>query len=209
MLYDITDPKFRAAVLAFMLARKAAARRADLESEIDRVKRRMEQRRIHAMSQLVLYSCAADESSERRHVQRNSGKWRGSTISGYLRGDDQTYVENFRMNSVTFDKLLALLEHTSFATAESPPVTVGLRAKAKRRSASHIAFARAHVDPPTTRFKLAVCLYAMAHGGRFKQVGDAAGIGKSTVRQYMVAFCEGVMAAVKPIYMRRKLLTCV
>ena len=39
MLYDITDPKFRAAVLAFMLARKAAARRADLESEIDRVKR--------------------------------------------------------------------------------------------------------------------------------------------------------------------------
>ena len=140
MLYDITDPKFRAAVLAFMLARKAAARRADLESEIDRVKRRMEQRRIHAMSQLVLYSCAADESSERRHVQRNSGKWRGSTISGYLRGDDQTYVENFRMNSVTFEKLLALLEHTSFATAESPPVTVGLRAKAKRRSASHIAF---------------------------------------------------------------------
>ena len=126
MLYDITDPKFRAAVLAFMLARKAAARRADLESEIDRVKRRMEQRRIHAMSQLVLYSCAADESSERRHMQRNSGKWRGSTISGYLRGDDQTYVENFRMNSATFDKLLALLEHTSFATAESPPVTVGL-----------------------------------------------------------------------------------
>ena len=118
MLYDISDPKFRAAVLAFMLARKAAARRADLESEIDRVKRRMEQRRIHAMSQLVLYSCAADESSERRHVQRNSGKWRGSTISGYLRGDDQTYVENFRMNSATFDKLLALLEHTSFATAE-------------------------------------------------------------------------------------------
>ena len=51
MLYDITDPKFRAAVLAFMLARKAAARRADLESEIDRVKRRMEQRRIHAMSE--------------------------------------------------------------------------------------------------------------------------------------------------------------
>ena len=101
MLYDISDPKFRAAVLAFMLARKAAARRAALESEIDRVKRRMEQRRIHAMSQLVLYSCAADESSERRHVQRNSGKWRGSTISGYLRGDDQTYVENFRMNSGT------------------------------------------------------------------------------------------------------------
>ena len=27
MLYDISDPKFRAAVLAFMLARKAAARR--------------------------------------------------------------------------------------------------------------------------------------------------------------------------------------
>ena len=121
MLYDITDPKFRAAVLAFMLARKAAARRAELESEIGRVKRRMEQRRIHAMSQLVLYSCAADESSERRHVQRNSGKWRGSTISGYLRGDDQTYVENFRMNSATFDKLLALL--TFARVSQEAPLT--------------------------------------------------------------------------------------
>ena len=50
-------------------------------------------------------------------MQRNSGKCRGSTISGYLRGDDQTYVENFRMDSITFDKLLGLLEQTSFATA--------------------------------------------------------------------------------------------
>lgn len=53
MLYDITDPKFRAAVLAFFLARKAAARRAKLESDIEKVKRRMEQRRFHAMSQLA------------------------------------------------------------------------------------------------------------------------------------------------------------
>jgi hypothetical protein len=29
-------------------------------------------------------------------MQRAQGKWRGSTISGYLRGDEQTYLENFR-----------------------------------------------------------------------------------------------------------------
>ena len=192
----------QAVLLLLNLRREAAKREELLQSEIDKVKRRMAKRRFSAISQLILLIAEDEHRNPRRVVQRCLGKWRGSSIGGYVRdGDDQTYHENFRMERKTFDKLLSLIEKTSFAAVTTPPILPGMRKRAKRRSGEHVSFARAHTDPPSTRFKMAVCLYAMAQGGRFKQVGDAAGISNNTVRKYMVAFCEAVMTAVKPIYM--------
>ena len=77
-------------MLAFMLARKAAARRAELESEIDKVKRRMEQRRIHAMSQLVLYTLWDDRGLGR------SSKGRARRHCSSVRIKKQTHRYRYR-----------------------------------------------------------------------------------------------------------------
>ena len=154
------------------------------------------------MAHLVFLS-AQDSSTgkQRRVVERVRGKWRSSTLSGYLRtGDDITYRENFRMNRKTFNKLLGLLKPTSFAMCDEARFPTPVRGN-KRRSPQSIAYARAHTDPPSTRYKLAVCLYAMAQGGRFKLIGDAASLGKNTVRKWMTAFCDAILQEVRPIYM--------
>jgi len=36
-------------------------------------------------------------------VERALVKWRGSTVAGYLRGEDRTYRENFRCSKHRFD----------------------------------------------------------------------------------------------------------
>ena len=57
----------------------------------------------HAVVVLLLQQA----SEERRVVERALGKWRGSTLSGYLHGahsDDQTYIENFRCTKTTFNQ---------------------------------------------------------------------------------------------------------
>jgi hypothetical protein len=202
MLYHLTNANIKALLLGFYLRQQADQRRRELQAEIAKVKRRMAQRRVQAISQIImLISQHTEAGGPRRVVERCLGKWRGSTISGYLRGDDQTYCENFRMDRKTFDKLLELVQSTAFATVTGPKlVPMGL-AGGRRKRGRTVSFARAHTDPPSTRYKLAVCLYAMAQGGRFKLIGDAAGIGKSTVRKWMVQFCEAIMTAVKPIYM--------
>ena len=71
----------------------------------------------------------------------------------------------------------------------------------RRRSAEHIAHARAHSDPPHLRFRVACCLYAMGQGGRLKVCADAASIGESTLRGYLERFCAAVVATVRPVYM--------
>ena len=38
----------------------------------------------------VVMAASAAEAAPRRSVERALGKWRGSTIGGYLRGDDTT-----------------------------------------------------------------------------------------------------------------------
>lgn len=40
-------------------------------------------------------------------------------------------------------------------------------------------------DPPTGRFKLAACLYAMGQGGRMKVLADACSLGVSTLRRWL------------------------
>ena len=184
--------------LAYILVRQQRRRR-DLAREIARVKQRMAARRKMAIARLLLL-IAAQESGPRRHVERCIGKWRGSTIGIYLhRGDAQTFYENFRMPKATFDVLDSLLAGSDFALGTAP-AGQSATCKGKQRKWTFQA-AHAKLDPPSTRFKLAVCLYAMGQGGRFKQIGDAAGVSKNTVRKWMVAFCEAVMQVVRPVYM--------
>ena len=61
---------------------------------------------------MLCASLVAEETREPRTVERALGAWRGSTISGYLRGDEQTYLENFRCSKHKFDAVVSLLEHT-------------------------------------------------------------------------------------------------
>jgi hypothetical protein len=201
MPHDVSRASLQSILLASVLRNHAERRRRALQSEIDAVRSRMQKRRIAAMAHVVFL--AAQDSSTgqpRRVVERVRGKWRNSTLSGYLRCDDITYRENFRMNRKTLDKLLGLLKSTSFAMRDEARLVRPVRSK-KRRTPESVAYARAHTDPPSTRYKLAVCLYAMAQGGRFKLIGDAASMGKNTVRKWMVLFCDAILQAVRPIYM--------
>ena len=166
----------------------------------------MEKRRKAAAYRMLLFASQDGRSKrERREVKRADGKWRGSTVAGYLiHGDDKTFFENFRMCREDFEALLGLLSKSEFALHP----TIGAArneavpgAKHKRRD---IGFARQHTDPPTTKFKLATCLYAMGQGGRFKLIGDAASVDKTTVRKWMTVFCKVVRNILKPIYMPRK-----
>ena len=201
MLSHVFLRSVRSILLATVLRDQAEKRRRALESEIDAVRSRMKKRRIAAIAHVVFL--AAQDSSTgqpRRVVERVQGKWRCSTLSGYLRCDDKTYRENFRMTRRTLDKLLALMQTTSFATHDEAHFAQPVRTNA-RRTPESAAFARAHTDPPSTRYKLAVCLYAMGQGGRFKLIGDAASVSKNTVRKWMASFCEGILQTVRPIYM--------
>ena len=45
---------------------------------------------------IVMSASAAKDKAPRRTVKRAAGSWRGSTIAGYLQGDNTTYLQNFR-----------------------------------------------------------------------------------------------------------------
>lgn len=154
MLYDacgaVSLPL--AAALAYYV--NLRRRRRSLQREIEKVKQRMAARRRAALARFVML--AASRTDQRRHVERASGKWRGSTLSGYLRGDDQTYVENFRMTRETFNKLLSLLAASEFALSggmpgQGVPGTGGGGASSKRSDWSGIVFS---VQSVTTRIVL-------------------------------------------------------
>jgi len=123
-----------------------------------------------------------DESSDgRRKVQRCDGGWRGSTIGGYLyEGDTITFRKIFRMDRANFKRLVDEL-----------------------RASGHIKDSKPH-NPAlavTAEFKVAVCLYVMAHGATRRFAADAAGLGESTVRIYLEDFCTAVLSVLKPKYM--------
>ena len=49
---------------------------------------------------------------------RALGRWRGSTVAGYLRGDDRTYLENFRCSQHRFDDMVMRLAGSGLDKAE-------------------------------------------------------------------------------------------
>jgi hypothetical protein len=150
----------------------ARARRLDAQ-------RRARQRRLRTRSATLLALLAA---AERRRVDRAQGGWQGSTLNGYLeKGDEITYRQNFRVTRNTLRYITERLSSAGYVKDNQ------CRNKALR---------------VTALFKVAVCMYYLAHGScATKVVGDVASLGASTVDLYLSQFCKGVLAVLKPIYM--------
>ena len=163
---------------------------------MSRLKQQMAQDLLNAgVTALVMASTACVDSA-RRTEQRALGKWRGSTLSGYLRNDEKSRKDAFRASDNRLDTLVTLLQDTKLAgTGWRNVLQPADRGRKVTRKATEVR------DPPTLRYKVATCLYAMAHGGTLKTIADAASIGKSTLRLWLEDFSDGVTQRVKPLYM--------
>ena len=83
------------AALAFALLRRK--RLAALASSIERIRQRMSARSKLASAVAMAVIASDEDAQPRRVVTRALGKWRGSTVQGYIRaGDEVTYLLNFR-----------------------------------------------------------------------------------------------------------------
>ena len=170
--------------------RSTAAARA-----IDRLKQQMENDLLDAGVTAVTLAATACDESARRTELRALGKWRGSTLSGYLRNDEKSRKDAFRASDNRLDTLVALLQDTKLAGTGWRNVLQPDRGRRVTRKATEA------LDPPTLRYKVATCLYAFAHGGTLKTIADAASIGKSTLKGWLDDFSDGVTKRVKPLYM--------
>ena len=121
----------------------------------------------------------------RRQIHRTEGGWSCSTIWNYvLKGDDATYLANFRCTRRQFDDLVGQLE----------------------AGAPYMVSRQSGPGNPTLfrplRFKVAVCLYFLTQTGVTpKTCSDAASCGEATVRSYLDQFAAAVMLVLRPIYM--------
>lgn len=143
-----------------------------------------------------------DELSTRsapRVVERSLGKWRGSTVAGYSRGDEITIKENFRCSSDSLGAVVILLYGSSLDT-----VVYNASAKSANKGRIRSHRARELCDPPTLRFKVCACLYSLGQGGTLKVKADACGIGRSTLYRWLGLFADAVIQIIKPIYMPAK-----
>ena len=68
-----------------------------------------------AVVQAMAMDAAAFQCGERRVVPRALGKWRGSTIAGYLTHDNATYIANFRATHLQLGGLIVLLQGSVLA----------------------------------------------------------------------------------------------
>ena len=141
---------------------------------------------------------AGTAAVHRRVVPRALGKWRGSTLAGYLTHDDTTFLENFRCTRQEFDGLVTLLQGSALDSMEAQR---DAQQAAQPRAARWTKQARVAKDPPTLRFKVGLCLYCIGHGGPVKPLADVGSVGVSALRRYLSAFAQAVMASVGPIYM--------
>ena len=139
-----------------------------------------------------------DGKEKRRSVERAAGKWRGSTLAGYLRGDDCTFLENVRCTKLRFDDLVQRLRHSYLDVAEERSDHLP-RAGAARVKKAHQAR-----DWPDLGFKVGACLYALGHGGPIKVLADVASLGASTLRKYLRLFADAVITHLKPTFMPLK-----
>ena len=166
---------------------------------------------FQSQSAAVLMALALSEAGEkkdRRVIPRALGKWRGSTLSGYLTHDDQTYVERFRCSRAQFQGLVDLLHGSQLDSAENQRT----RALAIRQPPPGAAFpsprrlrrttkARDVQDIPTLRYKIALCMYTLGHGGPIKVLADAGSVGESSLRRYLGLFALSVIKILGPVYM--------
>ena len=90
-----TARRMRLAAGVYMAIRK---QRTTMQA---RARQQLEQHMLngqqHALdAAIVMSASAAKDKAPRRTVKRAAGSWRGSTIAGYLQGDNTTYLQNFR-----------------------------------------------------------------------------------------------------------------
>jgi len=160
----------------------------EIEKQETEIRQRMRARRRLVAS--LAASAAEEHSRPQRVVHRAAGKWRGSTLFGYLhRGDDQTFYEHFRMKRSTFNLLVELIDGNGALGSRS-----GLDGCRMWR-------AQQFLDNATLDFRVAACLYHLGQGGRMKITADVASVGSSTLRRWMDLFCTATISSVKPIYM--------
>ena len=111
MLYALTRASSRAICALFACRERAELFRREAEAARARARSslRLRKARLIALIVSTLVSAQHDGAVKppRRLIQRASGKWRGSTLFGYLQsGDEQTYAENFRCSKMTFSRLV-------------------------------------------------------------------------------------------------------
>ena len=98
---------------------------------------------------------AGEEGSVRRTVERAHGKWRGSTLMGYLgQGDETTYRANFRMTKAQLKGIIDLLRGSRFDLARQR------HGYERGRHGNMTAKACIAQDVPTLDFKVAACMYS-------------------------------------------------
>ena len=56
-------------------------------------------------------------------------------------------------------------------------------------------------DAPTLRYKVALCMYSLGHGGPIKVLADAGSVGESSMRRYLGLFAVSVIQTLRPVYM--------
>ena len=109
----------------------------------------------------------------------------GSTMWGYYNyGDEKTFLCNFRMTKDQLEgghRMLAEGGHLHDSQSK-------------------------HVEYRFPgRFKFAVCMYVLAHGGGagpyFKAAADCASLGESTVERWMGQFCRAILAIIAPTFL--------
>jgi hypothetical protein len=191
-----TAAVFRAAVGALKAIKKARETRQQVVRQ--QLQKFLLDGQQQALAAVIMSAQATEEKVGRRTVERAAGKWRGSTISGYMRGDNRTYMENFRCSKHRFNDLVSQLRHSGLDKASERANRVLRRGAARWQKANELR------DAPDLHFKVAVCMYALGHGGPLKVLADVASIGESTLRKYLHIFAEAVISQIKPIYMPGK-----
>jgi hypothetical protein len=142
---------------------------------------------------------AEEEPVERRAVLRATGKWRGSTLAGYLRTDDKAINDNCRLScGRRLSELVALLKGSAIDAADDSNTREWSRGRRVTRKA------RECVDPPSARYKVAACMYTLGQGGSIKTAADVASVGESTLRRWLEKFADSCTTHVKPVYMPGK-----
>ena len=154
----------------------------------------------NAVVQAMVLAAASCNNGDRRVVPRALGGWRGSTLAGYLTYDDIAYVANFRATRVQLNGITELLKGSALDSAAAQrSLEARLRGLPAQTSiAVRRTFrARQSQDPPTLRFKVALCMYALGQGGPIKPLADAGSVGESALRRYLAVFADAVMAHLK------------
>ena len=110
------EGRVRAALAAYALIKK---RRETLAARVAfQLRLHVERLQRNALVAGVI-ACIAMADDERRTVERARGWWRGSTMSGYLRGDEVTCQHNFHSSIAQLDGVVDAMRGSRFDHVDS------------------------------------------------------------------------------------------